>query len=529
MTALASYSTGLATVSAGGTTVTGSGTIWSGTNVKPGDIFQIGNFQSVISDVTDTTHLVIPPWGGGNQSGVAYTIWQVSPQRFAGAEAMATVNELVAAFRTSGFFVFVDIDETDPDPSLGDDGQYAFQPTTGKTWAKVSGVWAYLGIYKGFNFTGAYNGSTTYSVGDVMTDAGSSYVWINATPGSGHAAPNATYWQLLASIGGTGPTGATGAGYGGTSTTSLAIGTGSKVFTTQAGLAYTNGARVRASSAANPTTDWMEGVATYSGTTLTVTVDKTNGSGTHADWNFNVGGEPGTTGVASIDGATGAFTTSNGIETAAGVIRLTGARRTLPTRQVFTSGSGTYTTPANCLWIEVELVGGGAGGAGGGSGSPGAGTSGGNTTFSTMTAGGGASGSIATPGAAGTATGGDVNIPGGRGQGGGLGELGHGAQGGSSSLGGSGSGGIFGANSAGFAAAANSGSGGGGGTTNAASTNTGAGGSSGGTVQKIITSPAASYSYAVGAGGSGGAAGTSGTAGGNGAAGIIIVTEHYGS
>ncbi|SFN02519.1 hypothetical protein SAMN05216573_10773 [Bradyrhizobium sp. Rc3b] len=320
MTALNSYSTGTASVSAGGTTITGSGTIWSGTNIKPGDIFQIGNFQSVISDVTDTTHLVIPPWGGGAQTGVAYTIWQVSPQRFAGAEAMATVNQLVAAFRTSGFFVFVDIDATEPDPSLGDDGQYAFQPTTGKTWVKSAGVWAYLGIYKGFNFTGAYNGSTTYSVGDVMTDAGSSYVWINATPGSGHTAPNATYWQLLASKGDTGSTGPTGAGYGGTSTTSLAIGTGSKAFTTQAGLAYTNGARVRASSAANPTTDWMEGVATYSGTSLTISVDKTNGSGTHADWNFNVGGEPGTVGVSSIAGNTGAFTLGAGLTNATNVL-----------------------------------------------------------------------------------------------------------------------------------------------------------------------------------------------------------------
>ncbi|WP_247903387.1 hypothetical protein [Bradyrhizobium sp. 131] len=292
MTALVSYSTGTVSVASGGTTVTGVGAIWSGTNVKPGDLLQIGNFQTVISDVTDTTHLVIPPWGGGAQSGVAYKIWQVSPQRFAGASAMATVNQLVAAFETSGFFVFVDIADTVPDPSLGDDGQYAFQPTTGKTWAKVGGVWTYLGIYKGFNFTGAYNGATTYSYGDVMTDAGSSYVWINATRGSGHTAPNATYWQLLASIGVTGATGPTGAGYGGTSTTSLAIGTGSKAFTTQAGLAYTNGARVRASSAAN-TSNWMEGLVTYSGTTLTMTADKTGGSGTKADWNLNVVGQPG--------------------------------------------------------------------------------------------------------------------------------------------------------------------------------------------------------------------------------------------
>ncbi|MCP3409229.1 hypothetical protein [Bradyrhizobium sp. CCGB01] len=201
MTALSSYSTGTVTVSAGGTTVTGTGTIWSDGSAKPGDLLQIGNFQSVISDVTDATHLVIPPWGGGAQTGVAYKIWQVSPQRFAGAEVMGTVNKLVTAFNTSGFFVFVDVDATDPDPSLGDDGQYAFQPTTGKTWVKSAGVWTYLGIYKAFNLRGAYDNVTTYSYGDVQTTSGSSYIYINDTPSAGHAAPNATYWNVLASKG----------------------------------------------------------------------------------------------------------------------------------------------------------------------------------------------------------------------------------------------------------------------------------------------------------------------------------------
>src|SRR5262249_15045015 len=40
----------------------------------------------------------------------------------------------------------------------------------------------------------------------------------------------------------------------------------------------------------------------------------------------------------------------------------------VPTRQVFTSGSGTYTTPTACRQIEVTLVGGGGGGGGGGTG-----------------------------------------------------------------------------------------------------------------------------------------------------------------
>ncbi|UGX98222.1 hypothetical protein G6321_00025095 [Bradyrhizobium barranii subsp. barranii] len=303
MTALVSYSTGTVSVAAGGTTVTGVGSIWSDENARPGDILQIGNFQSVISDKTDPTHLVIPPWGGGAQAGVAYKIWQVSPQRFAGAEAMATVNKLVAALDAREIPVVVGDDETEPDPSLGEESQTAIQPTTGKVWVMTGGVWVFLGIYKAFRPRGAYDGSTVYYYGDVQTTSGSSYIYINDTPSAGHAAPNATYWQVLAAKGdpgGTGPSGPIGAGYGGTSTTSLAIGTGSKLFTTQANLAYLNGARVRATATAGAT-GWLEGVATYSGTSLSITSDKTSGAGTGTAWNFNVAGEPGTSGAGTGD------------------------------------------------------------------------------------------------------------------------------------------------------------------------------------------------------------------------------------
>lgn len=53
----------------------------------------------------------------------------------------------------------------------------------------------------------------------------------------------------------------------------------------------------------------------------------------------------------------------------------------VPTIQKFTSGSGTYTLPANCRYIEVVLVGGGGGGAGSGNSGAGQGGAGGNTTF----------------------------------------------------------------------------------------------------------------------------------------------------
>ncbi|WP_375780884.1 hypothetical protein ACE103_20300 [Bradyrhizobium sp. ma5] len=351
MTALSSYSTGTISVAANGTAVTGVGTIWSGTNVRPGDTLQIGNFQTIIADVTDPMHLVIPPWGGGAQAGVPYVIWKASSQRIAGAQVIGDVSDLIAALNTSGFFWFVDVSLAAPDPSLGSDGQYALQPTTGKMWFHTAGAWSYLGIYKGFSFRGAYDNAATYSVGDVQTTSGTSYVWINPAPGSGHPAPDATYWQVLAAKGDKGDTGAvpwssatawaTGTNYvvappasivvhpinknlyqcivphlsgnfatdlaagkwlllaqsatEATSATALAIGSpGTKVFSAVTGFSYQNGVRLRASSNASPT-NWMEGVCLYDPVAqiITMTVDKANGVGTFGDWNFNHVGQPG--------------------------------------------------------------------------------------------------------------------------------------------------------------------------------------------------------------------------------------------
>jgi hypothetical protein len=50
----------------------------------------------------------------------------------------------------------------------------------------------------------------------------------------------------------------------------------------------------------------MEGLVTsYSGTSLAVNVDLTNGSGTFADWDINLAGQQGTTGATGSTGATG--------------------------------------------------------------------------------------------------------------------------------------------------------------------------------------------------------------------------------
>lgn len=118
-------------------------------------------------------------------------------------------------------------------------------------------------------------------------------------------------------------------GYVGTSTSSLSIGTGSKSFTTQAGLSYVAGLRARATYTYDES-QFMEGAVTsYSGTTLVINVDTVGGSGTVASWDLNLANtvhnrtiaKPVTTiatvggTVSSVDYTTGIVTMSSGSPT----------------------------------------------------------------------------------------------------------------------------------------------------------------------------------------------------------------------
>ena len=244
-----------------------------------------------------------------------------------------------------------------------------------------------------------------------------------------------------------------------------------------------------------------------------------------------------------IDGSTNAITiTNNGTATVSTAIVPTFTNVTITrksqTQTFLTSGSGTYYTPAGAVQLKIRMVGGGGGGGGGNFGT--VGSNGNSTTFGTslLTATGGAGadrGSVAmATGGTGTISSGatGITIAGGTGTPGAYGNTifyPQGGNGGNTPFGGGGSGGaptgasLF----AGTAGATNSGSGGGGGHTTGY-TWAGHGGGAAGYVEAYISNPAASYAYAVGAGGSGGAAaGASSSAGGAGGSGIIIIEENY--
>ena len=307
MTKFPSYAVGTVSIDAGATVVTGAGgPLWtSTTNVRPGDDLVVAGHIVIIEDVTDDDHLEIDAWSfPAVPAGTPYKIVQRSPLRFSGAEASADVIKLVAALNTEGLPFIVPPGVAAPDPSLGEENQFGIQPSTFKLWLKTGGAWVFEGLYKGLNVRGAWDATATYAANDIVSRNGSSYV---ATAPNANSPPESSpmVWQLVASKGDKGDKGdrgdhgidgidgIDGAGYAATSATSLLIQTGAKTFATQQGLAYSAGARVRASSAANGA-NYMEGLATaYAGGNLTINVSKVGGAGTFADWNINVAGDPG--------------------------------------------------------------------------------------------------------------------------------------------------------------------------------------------------------------------------------------------
>jgi|GEM_PF-3117024 len=196
------------------------------------------------------------------------------------------------------------------------------------------------------------------------------------------------------------------------------------------------------------------------------------------------------------------------------------------TRQVFTSGNGTYTTPAGAIQIRIRMVGGGGGSAGAYGGST-AGGNGGASSFGTVVASSGI-GSAASVGnyltgtaggAGGTGTA-SFRVAGG---GGGVCNTLNGGVGGNSIFGGGGYGGIVTTDVHGSSGAVNSGGGAGGVARDSAAGCT-SGGSAGEYAEIVIANPATTYPYVVGAGGVAGAGSVAGATGGSG---IIIVDEFY--
>ena len=170
------------------------------------------------------------------------------------------------------------------------------------------------------------------------------------------------------------------------------------------------------------------------------------------------------------------------------------------TFQYLTSGSGaTYTTPANCKAILVQMV--GAGG-GGGAYVTNTGSAGGDTIFNSIHAKGGSGGGLGQGGAGGAGGTGGTGSASSRlaGAKGGSAYF-NGGTGGATPFGGEGPGGTTGGTIAGSAGTANTGGGGGGGASGGNAATGAAGGGAGEYAEIYISSPSSTYTYTIGTGG----------------------------
>ena len=175
------------------------------------------------------------------------------------------------------------------------------------------------------------NNTTLKLEHSLILNAGESIAAVTTTPNCYSLTISGVDLSGTLTGGGTGggTTGATGAGYADvTSTTTIPVTTGSKVFYVNNSGAYVAGQRVRVINPVALTT-YVEGIVTQvvKNVSITVAVDSKNGSGTYSDWVFAVTGNPGLSGTSGSNGAAGP-TGATGSAGATGPTGSTGATGT---------------------------------------------------------------------------------------------------------------------------------------------------------------------------------------------------------
>ena len=172
------------------------------------------------------------------------------------------------------------------------------------------------------------NNTTLKLEHSLILNAGESIAAVTTTPNCYSLTISGVDLSGTLSGGGTGggTTGASGAGYSDVvSITSNLVSTGAKVFYVNNSGAYTAGQRVRVINPLALTT-YVEGTVTQvvKNVSITVAVDRTNGTGTYSDWVFAVAGIPGNNGTVGVNGAAGP-TGPTGPTGSPGATGLTGA------------------------------------------------------------------------------------------------------------------------------------------------------------------------------------------------------------
>jgi len=203
------YQTGTITVAPGATSATFSGAMLTA-GVKGGDYIFAGGSLAVIKAVTDDLHAeLFAPWVGSDVSGGAYAILKASLLRYHTALIGYDAATFIAML--DGLSVFYAVTGDEPDPSIGEEGQYALKTnlTPWKVWVKSGGAWNLQGTPAGVNPMGPWESDASYTVGDTVSLDGSSYF---ATAPNSNKSPdsNPDVWTLLVAKGDVGPEGVQG-------------------------------------------------------------------------------------------------------------------------------------------------------------------------------------------------------------------------------------------------------------------------------------------------------------------------------
>ena len=272
------------------------------------DVYQAGTLKTL------TTHYTITPtttYTGGYQGGtmvlgtgatvsdVIVIELNMTPQRavdfpVSGAFNIDTLNTWIDKIMVFFKQVFENIDRK-VGRSSTDTSSYSLDLPTGVTSTAKALV---VDTSSGFTL-----GPTTTDISGAAASATAAATSATASASSATAASSS---QTAAATSATAAAASAALIAAGTaSTTSLAIGTGSKAFTIAAGLGFNAGDYVLATSNAD-ITNYMHGqIASYSSTTLTVTVASIGGSGTKTDWTIRLSGVAGATGATGSTGSTG--------------------------------------------------------------------------------------------------------------------------------------------------------------------------------------------------------------------------------
>ena len=191
------YSTGTASVVNGSPNVTFADALM-GPQAVQGDWLFVEGTIGLVDSVTDDDNIVlVADWEGSTLTNVPYQLIKMSWLRYDPAITQAKLRELLAVM--DGIGVIYSVTGAEPDPSLGEEGQYALKVNKDawKMWRKTGGTWVLQATPAGVIPKGPYDPDESYFESDIVSYLGNAYV-SKVTPNLGNTPDSSPdKWDLF--------------------------------------------------------------------------------------------------------------------------------------------------------------------------------------------------------------------------------------------------------------------------------------------------------------------------------------------